>query len=45
MILRQLWAKAMEKLGKFAAFLPMVGSQLAIDLEAGDVGITGQAAA
>jgi cytochrome b len=33
MILRNLWDKATAKLGRFAAFLPMLGEQIRIDLE------------
>ena len=37
MILRDFWKKAMEKLDKFAAFLPAIGEQIKIHIEEGDV--------
>lgn len=44
MFLRSLWDKAIEKLGRFAAFLPMIGTQIKFDLENGDVaGVTARA--
>ena len=37
MIFRSLWEKAIEKLGRFAAFLPMIGAQIQFDLDDGNV--------